>query len=47
MLDDYHRGNLEELTVLDVGCSTGIISHYLSDKFEKVTGIDIDNSAIE
>jgi len=47
VLNDYYRGNLEELTVLDIGCSTGIISHYLSDKFKKVIGIDIDNSAIE
>jgi len=38
---------LPELTVLDVGSSTGIIDHYLSLHFKHVDGIDIDEQAIE
>ena len=47
VLDEYYSGKLEELSVLDIGCSTGIISSYLSQRFASLVGIDIDESAIE
>jgi len=47
VLDDYYSQNLKILSLLDIGCSTGIISHMLSRRFGKVVGIDIDKSAIE
>lgn len=37
---------LDELVVLDVGSSTGIIDNYLAGYFKKVTGIDIDSAAV-
>lgn len=37
---------LEQLTVLDIGSSTGIIDNYLSGYFKSVTGIDIDAQAV-
>ena len=41
------KKNLDELRVMDIGCSTGIIDDYLSNFFKSLTGIDIDNKAIE
>lgn len=35
------------LVLLDVGASTGIIDSFLADQFSKVTGIDIDQEAIQ
>jgi len=46
VLGNYYGRELRKLSVLDIGCSTGIISHYLSKNFTSVTGIDIDISAI-
>lgn len=46
VLDD-HCDDISSLSVLDVSCSTGIMSRYLSRYFAKVTGIDIDMGAIE
>ncbi len=42
----YGQEKLKTLKVLDVGASTGFIDHYLSDFFEQVVGIDIDEQAI-
>ncbi|OGL44656.1 MAG: hypothetical protein A2161_06425 [Candidatus Schekmanbacteria bacterium RBG_13_48_7] len=47
VLDDHYSGNLESLTLLDIGCSTGIITNVLSKRFHKVTGIDIDEPAVK
>ena len=48
VLEDYlGKKNLDELRVMDIGCSTGIIDDYLSNFFKSLTGIDIDNKAIE
>ncbi|MFH0732453.1 MAG: class I SAM-dependent methyltransferase [Candidatus Omnitrophota bacterium] len=47
VLDDYYSEGLERLSLLDIGCSAGIISKALSDKFARVAGIDIDEQAIK
>jgi len=33
--------------VLDIGCSSGIVSEYLAERFGSVVGIDIDQSSIK
>ncbi|MFC1515900.1 class I SAM-dependent methyltransferase, partial [Thermodesulfobacteriota bacterium] len=43
---DFLKSDLRSLSVLDVGSSTGIMANYLSKHFERVTGIDIDGTAI-
>lgn len=45
--DFFGAGNLKNLTVLDIGCSTGIIDNVLAKKFKKVVGIDIDKKAVK
>ena len=47
VLKDFYSGNIENLTVLDIGSSTGIIASVLSKNFGKVVGIDIDRPAVE
>jgi hypothetical protein len=47
VLKDFYSENIENLTVLDIGPSTGIIANLLSKKFGKVVGIDIDGPAVE
>ncbi len=47
VLDDYYSGNLKNLTLLDIGCSVGIISNMLSKRFAEVAGIDVDEQAIK
>jgi len=47
ILRDFLDRNLQSLTLLDVGCSTGIIANYLSDYFDEVVGIDIDEPAVQ
>ncbi len=37
----------QQATVLDIGCSTGILTHHYSDFFGRVVGIDIDDGAVE
>ncbi len=37
---------LHQLSILDIGCSTGIIAHALAVHFKKVIGIDVDAHAI-
>jgi 2-polyprenyl-3-methyl-5-hydroxy-6-metoxy-1,4-benzoquinol methylase len=46
ILRDYLACDLRQLHVLDIGCSTGFTSKYLSNHFGHVTGIDIDEKAI-
>ncbi|MCP5424537.1 MAG: class I SAM-dependent methyltransferase [Gammaproteobacteria bacterium] len=46
VLNDYFDISLHDLRVLDVGGSTGIIDEYLSNYFGSVTGIDIDEKAV-
>ena len=46
VLRDYLQSDLKMLNLLDIGCSTGIISCYLSRHFGSVVGIDIDRPAV-
>ena len=47
VLKDFYSGNIENLTVLDIGSSTGIIANVLSKHFGKVVGVDIDKPAVK
>lgn len=38
--------DLSNLSCLDIGCSTGIITSYLSPYFKKTVGVDVDKDAI-
>jgi len=40
-------GNIENKSVLDIGCGSGRISFMLANKGAKVTGIDYSSSMIE
>jgi len=42
VLSDFFGTNLRSFSILDVGCSTGIMADYFSDYFGVVVGIDID-----
>lgn len=44
---EHHLGSLSRLTILDYGCSTGVITHMLSRKAKRVVGLDIDAPAIK
>lgn len=46
VLSDHLGQPLDQLELLTVGASTGIIDNYLADHFGKVTGVDIDERAI-
>ena len=45
ILDDA-CGNTGELTLLDIGCSTGFMSHEYASRFKHVTAIDVDQPAV-
>lgn len=45
VLTDY-LGDVSGLSILDVSCSTGLMSRYFARHFAKVTGIDIDEDAV-
>ena len=47
VLKDYFGQNLRPCSLLDVGCSTGIIADFLSDSVGEVSGIDTDQPAIQ
>ena len=44
---NFTEESIAHMSLLDVGASTGIIDNYLSHFFAEVTGIDIDNKAID
>jgi ubiquinone/menaquinone biosynthesis C-methylase UbiE len=46
VLDDFCAARLQDLRVLNVGGSTGIIDNYLAGYCGSVTGVDIDEDAI-
>lgn len=47
VLADYLGSEkLGTLSALDVGCSSGIITHYLGPRFGRTCGVDIDGAAI-
>lgn len=41
------KKTLKKLSVLDVGCSSGVITHHIAKHFGKTIGIDVDKNAIE
>jgi len=47
VLGDYYKTRLKKLNVLDIGCSTGFMTKYLSTTFRSIIGTDIDKGAIE
>lgn len=47
VLTEHIKKPLDNLSVLNVGGSAGIIDEYLSRYFKQVTGIDIDEKAIQ
>ncbi len=47
VLNDHFGGNLNNLTLLDVGSSTGIMTQLLSQHFLRTVGIDIDEEAVK
>jgi len=46
VLKDY-LGNLDDLTLLDIGCSSGIMTFEYSQHFKNVVGVDLDSNAIQ
>ena len=47
VLQDYFSLPLSKLRAIDVGASTGIIDTFLADYFGSITGVDIDQKAID
>lgn len=48
VLEDWYGGkSLKELTVLDYGCSNGVITNFIATHVKKIVGIDIDEIAIQ
>jgi len=46
ILNDYFNNSLANLSILDIGSSTGIMTHLLSKEFKHTIGIDIDEKAV-
>ncbi len=46
VLNDY-LGDLSNLKLLDIGCSSGIMTYEYSKYFKNVTGIDLDDKAVK
>lgn len=47
VLEDFMQRSLHELSLLDIGSSSGIVDEYLADYFKSLVGIDIDEPAIK
>jgi 2-polyprenyl-3-methyl-5-hydroxy-6-metoxy-1,4-benzoquinol methylase len=49
VLEDFYGGpnSLSALTLLDLGCSAGLITRMYSERFLRTVGIDIDIPAVE
>ena len=47
VLNDFFGPDFRSFSILDIGCSTGIMANYFSGYFGKVVGIDIDEPAIQ
>ena len=43
---DHFLGDIENRSILDVSCSTGLMSQRFAPRFDRVTGIDIDERAV-
>jgi 2-polyprenyl-3-methyl-5-hydroxy-6-metoxy-1,4-benzoquinol methylase len=48
VLSDYYEGtaSLSSLTLLDIGCSAGLMTRLYGERFGRVVGIDIDEPAV-
>ncbi|MDD5570350.1 MAG: class I SAM-dependent methyltransferase [Bacteroidales bacterium] len=46
VLKEYFKGDLKNKKLIDVGCSTGIMTKLLSEHFSETAGVDIDINAI-
>jgi ubiquinone/menaquinone biosynthesis C-methylase UbiE len=46
VINDYFKGSLSSLNVLEIGCFSGEISLTIADNFEVYTAIDIDKNSI-
>jgi ubiquinone/menaquinone biosynthesis C-methylase UbiE len=46
VLSEFLSREMTELIALDVGCSTGIIDHFLAGYFKMLVGLDIDEEAL-
>ncbi|HEX6764997.1 MAG TPA: class I SAM-dependent methyltransferase [Polyangiaceae bacterium] len=44
---EHHLGSLAERSLLDISCSTGIMTRVYAKEFRSVLGIDIDEGAVE
>ena len=42
-----HLGELSNKNLLDIGCSSGIMTDYYADFFQEVDALDIDQKAIQ
>src|SRR3990167_6462236 len=47
ILEDWYGGSLEQLEILDYGCSNGIITNFIANYSKKMVGIDVDGVAIK
>jgi ubiquinone/menaquinone biosynthesis C-methylase UbiE len=47
VFSDYFKSDLKTFSVLDIGCSTGIITNLLASYFQNIIGMDIDEPAVE
>ncbi len=47
VLRDHLKSGIRSSSVIDIGCSTGIITNLLSFHVNKIVGIDIDETAID
>jgi len=47
VISDHVEGLQGQFTVLDVGCSTGIMTHHLAEHFKATVGVDIDSEALQ
>jgi SAM-dependent methyltransferase len=46
VLDDYFNGHAAAKTVVDVGCSTGIMTRHFAASFGRVIGLDTDGVGV-
>jgi len=47
VLKDWKKIDLRRAAVLDIGCSTGIMTSYIAQHCKKIIGMDIDRKAID
>ena len=47
IIKDFSQKDLSQCRCLEIGCSTGINTNYMSDTFAECIGIDIDDDAVK